>query len=242
MRRGAAMTTENTLLPVRLVSRRWRRSWVILAVVGYLALTGWLSLAAAGPGTVWWDHPVQRSLESLDGPGWNAIAAVGNAIGNTLIGIVILLAAAVPLLIRHRYREIRLLAAIGLVRIVNTPLKWLLDSPRPPTNAAGTNDVAVGLGFPSGHAMGTFLIGGALVIVVFHFTRCRWRRWTSLSIAIVAVIADGFGRVAIQAHWPSDVLGGWLLGAGLLGIVTLMVGVAERRFARRRLHQHNAGA
>lgn len=240
MRRGAAMTNENTLPPVRLLPLRWRRSSVVLTVVGYLGLTGWLSLAAAGPGTVWWDHPVQRRLESLDGPGLDAIAAAGNTIGTTLVGIVILLAAAVPLLIRHRYHEIRLLAAIGLVRIVNTPLKWLFDSPRPPTNAAGTNDVAVGLGFPSGHAMGTFLIGGALVIVVFRLTRCRWRRWASLSIVIVAVIADGFGRVAVQAHWPSDVLGGWLLGAGLLVIVTLLAGVAERRFALRRLHRQNA--
>ncbi len=235
-----AMTTEDTLPPVRLLPLWWRRSWVVLMVMGYLALTGWLSLAAAGSGTVWWDHPVQRRLESIDGPGWDAIAAAGNAVGVTLVGIVILLAASVPLLIRHHYREIRLLVAIGLARTVNTPLKWLFDSPRPPTNSTGTNDVAVGLGFPSGHAMGTFLIGGALVIVVFRLTRCPWRRWASLSIVIVAVVADGFGRVATQAHWPSDVLGGWLLGAGLLGSVTLMVGVAERRFARRRLHPHNA--
>ena len=203
----------------------------------WFALTGWLSIEAAGPGTVWWDHPLQRNLEARDGAVWSAIAEAGNAIGITLVGVGILLVTSALLLIGRRFREVALLAAVGVVRSLNAPMKWLVDSPRPPTTPDGSNDVAVGLGFPSGHAMGTILIGGALVVVVFRLTHCQRRRSVALAVVLMAVVACGFGRVSSGAHWPSDVLGGWLLGAGLLGIVTLLVGVGERLRALHRFRR-----
>ena len=58
--------------------------------------------------------------------------------------------------------------------------------------------------FPSGH----------LARVAFMVTALRWPGWT----APVAVLLMAITRVYLAEHWPSDVLGGWLLGYGVATI------------------------
>jgi membrane-associated phospholipid phosphatase len=83
--------------------------------------------------------------------------------------------------------------------------KFLVGRPRPR---------GVHWGFPSGHvtAAATFA-----VVVVYLLSRERiWpaARGPLLLLAIVLVGSVGFARIILNAHWPSDVLGGILLGAG----------------------------
>jgi undecaprenyl-diphosphatase len=83
--------------------------------------------------------------------------------------------------------------------------KFLVGRPRP----RGVN-----WGFPSGHvtAAATFA-----VVVVYLLSRERiWpaARVPLLLLGIALVGSVGFARVILNAHWPSDVLGGILLGAG----------------------------
>ena len=137
---------------------------------------------------------------------------------------------AVALLVRRRLAEVALLVGVALIRSLNAALKWLVDSPRPFTTDHRTNDVASGLGYPSGHAMGTMLIGGALTIVVFRLTRSPGPRAAAIAVATAAILATGFGRIVTRAHWPSDVAGGWLWGFGLLGVVVLLVAWTDRRW------------
>lgn len=79
--------------------------------------------------------------------------------------------------------------------------------------------------FPSGHALGSALIIGALLLVV-------WRRglrqrdqvfaWTG---TVLLVLLVGFDRVALSAHYISDVVAGWSLAFALLGGTMLAYGV-----------------
>jgi undecaprenyl-diphosphatase len=95
-----------------------------------------------------------------------------------------------------------LLPASGAVEQL---VKFLVARPRP----RGVN-----WGFPSGHvtAAATFA-----VVLAYLLTRERvspGARAVLLVLAVVLVGGVGFARIVLNAHWPSDVLGGILLGAG----------------------------
>ncbi len=86
---------------------------------------------------------------------------------------------------------------------------------------------------------GSFLSGAAARIVIVAGVALWWtarRRWRVLPRLIVALtlvayaLAAGVGRVYLRWHWPSDVIGGYLLGAILLCIILL---VAQPRRAPR---------
>jgi membrane-associated phospholipid phosphatase len=79
--------------------------------------------------------------------------------------------------------------------------------------------------FPSGHAMTAMVVCGLLLwLLRRHGT--AGRRWAlAVAVAAVAVAGVGFTRMYLGVHWPSDVLGGWLLGAC---VVALSVAAYER--------------
>ncbi|WP_078489656.1 phosphatase PAP2 family protein [Streptomyces bikiniensis] len=84
--------------------------------------------------------------------------------------------------------------------------------------------------FPSGHAMTATVVCGLLLWVLALHWRDEWRGWGALaSAAVVSVLGVGWTRAYLGVHWPSDVVGGWLLGWFCVSVAIL----AYRRNGRR---------
>jgi membrane-associated phospholipid phosphatase/protein tyrosine phosphatase (PTP) superfamily phosphohydrolase (DUF442 family) len=78
--------------------------------------------------------------------------------------------------------------------------------------------------FPSGHSTGTMSFVAALVVILW---KTRWR-WAIFFGGIFYVAAVGCSRLYLGVHYPSDVLGGWLLAlAWASGINGLRLQAAE---------------
>ncbi|MGW0736438.1 phosphatase PAP2 family protein [Streptomyces sp. NPDC002851] len=78
--------------------------------------------------------------------------------------------------------------------------------------------------FPSGHAMAAAVAGGLLLWVLRRrgASTAVWR--TALVLTAVSVAGVGLTRVWLGVHWPSDVVGGWLLGALTVTVTVLSYG------------------
>ncbi len=87
--------------------------------------------------------------------------------------------------------------------------------------------------FPSGHSLGSFVVVGAVTIVVVSLLRTRRARLAVAIPAAIFVLAVGLSRLYLGVHWTTDVLGGWLLGALWLGICLLGYRRMEIRWQRR---------
>ena len=96
---------------------------------------------------------------------------------------------------------------------VNSVLKDAFADPRPfeldPTVQRRFSG-AEGYGLPSGHAQNAVVLWGTMAI-------CFRKAWL-WAVAILLMVLIGFSRIYLGVHFPTDVLGGWVVGAVLLGI------------------------
>jgi undecaprenyl-diphosphatase len=125
---------------------------------------------------------------------------------------VTLAAAGIPLavvLLRRRcHTAIALIAvsSLGAVLVVQS-VKLLVGRPRPLDALVD----ARGASFPSGHAGEALAFYGAVALVVVSTGERRGVRIAAVAVAAVLVLAVGFSRLALAVHYPSDVLGSFLL-------------------------------
>lgn len=107
------------------------------------------------------------------------------------------------------------LLALGL-RIFSGPLKDMAQAQRPTTDfhVKVTADFP-GYGFPSGHVYSDVLMYGALAVIAPSLLGRGAGTAVRVFFCAVIVLA-GPMRMAVGAHWPSDVLGGYLWGVAAL--------------------------
>ena len=148
---------------------------------------------------------------------------VGSPVGMTVIVICVGIALAVT----RRYRWlVYLLVTTGGGSLLNMELKRYFARARP--DIAEMLRQAHGYSFPSGHAMGSTVVLGALSYLAFRTaTRWRWKAaWLALAWTLIAAIA--LSRVYLGVHWISDVAAGIVAG-GLWVTVTTLAYETTRR-------------
>src|ERR1700761_9171087 len=164
------------------------------------------------------DHSAAAGLNSLVA-GEAAVVSVIKAVtwlGSTGVLWALIAIAVAALAIRRRWRlAIYLLVTGAGVLTLDPVLKALVGRLRPVV----AHPVAYGTGdsFPSGHALGSIVVYGALFLVFLPATRGAWRRvLTAVTVTLIAAI--GVSRLLLGVHYLSDVLGAWALGITWLGI------------------------
>lgn len=184
-------------------------------------VTGFLA-CVAGFGCVlvlaYWIGPTERfdrgmldAISTRPDTFINEVAYVGFQIVNFRPAWVLAGALAVLIaLAQWRIRDAILAAALiagtgGLVLI----LKALLANPRYQPVPIGSDAYPWEDAFPSGHSAGSLAWSLAFLSVV----PISWRRPTAIA-GLAFTLYISFGVLALNYHYPSDVLGGWLLAAG----------------------------
>lgn len=126
--------------------------------------------------------------------------------------IWILLAAVLLLTKKYRWAGISVALALILdLAVCNGFLKPLVDRIRPcEVNTAVALLVAApgDASFPSGHTAASFT---AVTALWRSGGVPKWLRWGALALAAVIALS----RIYLYVHWPTDVLGGAVLGAAL---------------------------
>ena len=134
-------------------------------------------------------------------------------------------------------------AALGLGQLLRLGLATWIGRPRPP--AADWAARADGYALPSGHTTTATLAAGLLCLGLARALHGAWRV-VGITVAACWAGAVGLTRVYLGVHWPTDVLGGWLLGTLLtvlaaLALLRLTQGRSGPLGAQRAEQQHQGG-
>ncbi|WP_328847781.1 phosphatase PAP2 family protein [Streptomyces sp. NBC_00258] len=180
--------------------RAWLGPIAALAALVVLAL-GVLYAGHSESGRVdrWLVRPTADSVR----PPWRNVALATDFLGEPAgAAILVVVAVAACLLLRRPRAAVLVVAGAGLTVATTTLLKSLVGR-----TIHGDDN----LSYPSGHT--AFLTALALVVALLATGRLGLGRTVGtllvLAAALVAGAAMGWAQVALGAHYPTDVLGGW---------------------------------
>jgi undecaprenyl-diphosphatase len=158
-----------------------------------------------------------------------ALTAVTN-LGGGAVTVWLVLISALSLVIRGRHRLAAYLIVTWVGALALDPsLKLIVGRLRPVVDAPVAS--APGNSFPSGHALGSTVAYGAVLLVFLPVVSARLRP-VAISAVATIVLLVGFTRVALGVHYLSDVLAGWLLGLAWLGVTAYAFRLWRRELGR----------
>jgi undecaprenyl-diphosphatase len=208
-----------------------RTTFVLVTGMVAFAAALALSLYAATGSLLPFDRAFSGELQHLDGGRF--YEPLANLLALGIIEYTLLFGAAAY---ACRVGDRALAFSVVLVlaaRALNTPLKELIDRPRPDASDMLIRDPADGLGFPSGHSSTVVLVYGYAAFVAMRYASARVAAVLG-ALALAVVLLIGWDRVYDGAHWPSDVLGGYATGATLLILAVSAPPVAMQLWHRLR--------
>lgn len=175
-----------------------------------LALSGFTAHAALIQTGCWQglDARIMWALHDLGSAGLDRFFLLVTAIGHQwgVIPVDVLLVLVLAAARRWRCSAFVLLATAGS-GLLNRAVKALFSRERPQLWPHPVDETS--WSFPSGHAMGSWTL--MLVLIVLAWPG-RWR-YPVLLLASGFALLVGISRPYLGVHWPSDIVGGWLLAS-----------------------------
>ncbi len=166
------------------------------------------------------DVTVTRWIQSLEFPGLHAfLSFFGGMAAAEVGGILALVLVVLFLWFKARPLEALAVSAVGSLWAFDNIVVNLVDRPRPTADLVQTWGAGFGYSYPSGHASAAIAFYGLLAFLVFVNVKDKLIRSLAIGIAFIMVALVSLSRLYFAAHWPSDILGGYLMGVIVLGAI-----------------------
>lgn len=184
-------------------------------IAGKLLLIGVLALAVTEISVVARADVAVGGAIHAQAADW--LTSVWLAISDVAATEVILLATTVIvglLIVGNHWRGAAALAlSVLTAQAVVQLLKLMVSRPRPEGEGAIVDPS--GFSFPSAHSASAVALYLMLAVIATGLVRHRLRAAAYVAAGLVVVLV-GFSRVYLGAHYPTDVLAGWLLGGAVV--------------------------
>jgi membrane-associated phospholipid phosphatase len=180
------------------------------------------------------DLRIERAIQSINSPIFAGLMYLiswpGFSPQSFILSALIVLAIY---LFGLQWEAITALVAALLPPLVNVIVKDYIRRPRPTVDLVNVFGILNSYSFPSGHVM--FYVGffGFLWFLVYTLLKRSWRRTLLLVLLGILIGLVGISRIYLGQHWPSDVLGAYLLGG-----LTLVAILQFYRWGKKRFFVH----
>ena len=187
----------------------------ILVLVPFTLLATWARFASPAP----WEPGFMISLASQPGIVGHISGAI-NLIGNLPVWAVVVALAAVVVGIARDVRAAFLVALSFAADLAAFVAKLLVERDRPETAAVEQFFGSDTFSYPSGH---TVRATALVAVVIWLLAPPRWRLPLAVIGGGIAGTVMGYARVSLGVHWPTDTIGGTLLGIGWFAVTAAVM-------------------
>lgn len=198
--------TEDRRKPRKAFTKRAWLGWCILLVLSAL-LAVLAGKFAYFPG----DVALTKFVQSLSGESVGWAQTVTNTVRTPSIYVLVALSVALSWWLGGWRAAVLALISFGGLWLAEPWLKSLVARPRPSPALVRVIGSSSGYSFPSGFALIYFSTIGWLAVLAYHRLTGK-ARWVSILLCGLILLVGGSARLALGAHWPSDIYGAYLIG------------------------------
>jgi undecaprenyl-diphosphatase len=174
-----------------------------------------LSVAAHVFAVFPFDLRISHELQEMKNPVLAQVMQDVSILGETWIAVILIGAVSVFFVIGRQFLKAGFVLATASNFVLTSVLKVLVARPRPPDfslNPADMFPFVNQYSFPSGHVLFFVVFFGFIAYLAWLFDDRRVRT-PILAACGVLILLIGLSRVYLGAHWASDVLGSYIIGA-----------------------------
>ncbi|MBN2075846.1 MAG: phosphatase PAP2 family protein [Dehalococcoidales bacterium] len=164
------------------------------------------------PGDLW----LTQGIQSISSDSLSSLMQGISTLLDSWISYILVAAIALLVWWRTGWREAVLVLAGAILAATSAVFKAIIDRPRPSPDLVTVFSQADTGSFPSGHSFFTFIVFGLVAYLAATRLQNNILRTSVLIVATVLILLVGISRIYLGAHWPSDVLGGYLAGGVFL--------------------------
>jgi undecaprenyl-diphosphatase len=191
---------------------------IALGVLGFVQLADEVSEGE----THGFDSAVLLWLRGLPHPLWlqhvvGDLTALG---GYAVLTLWVIVAALYLIAVGKKGAALLTIFAVGGGAFLSEALKMGFARPRP--DVVEHWAVVQSASFPSGHAMLSAIVYLTLGMLFARLHEKRRIKALSIGVGIALTLIIGLSRIYLGVHWPTDVIGGWALGAAWASLCWLV--------------------
>jgi membrane-associated phospholipid phosphatase len=217
-------TTHN----IKDIAHRRTLMWLTAGLIFLTGLLGFIKLSVEvfEQGTTGPDNAFLKYLHQFASDNLNIAATVITNLGGPLMIIALTITISVVLYLRRKPSAAAvLMIGVGGAGVINLVLKTAFARVRPSLWTPLVSETS--FSFPSGHAMMSSAFILSLTLILWHTPY----RWTVMVFGSVFVVLVGLSRLYLGVHYPTDILGGWIMSIVWVTFVGAII-QSSRPFSR----------
>lgn len=190
-----------------------------------------LSLAAHIFAVFPFDLKITHELQEKNGPVFSGTMNCVSALGEPLFQVVLIGVITALFVFRRMWIEAIFVIATTSSVLLTSVLKILVGRPRPPLYIIDPGSLfgyIYQFSFPSGHVLFFVVFFGFMAYLAYiHLAGCL--RVLVISGCLILIFTIAPSRIYLGAHWASDVIGSYIIGALWLAILIIVYNVVIHR-------------
>lgn len=220
-----------TSAPARRPHARFIAAYFALSAISFLAL----AFFAHSTPYFGADLAFTRAVQAFNAPWFDTLMRAVSQLGFdwkavTAISLINLFLVVVGL----RWEAVMGVCASTGIWALDNMVKTLVARPRPSVDLVNVITHLDGPSFTSGHVASFTVFYGFMWFLTYTLLTPSWKRTLLLAVLAALIALVGLSRVYSGEHWPSDVLGSYLLGSLWLAVIIYVYHWGEKWLARRK--------
>ena len=158
----------------------------------------------------WFDDSVYNFIIGLRSNPLDFILKTITRLGDT---VVIMIIVVLTLIILNKRERVILGSSTIITVTLNQTIKHILQRPRPDHLRLIKQG---GFSYPSGHSMIAVCVYGIMIYLINKKVQNKTLKIALSILLTILILSIGISRIYVGVHYPSDVLGGFILSTVIL--------------------------